>query len=82
MSCCDGAGGANCCSTEEATCCRPSVSLLLLRHCEKREEMEYKIEFVFSTGRLFVIVLEKRSNFAPNFNFELRVPLNRAVWEL
>ena len=29
-----------------------------------------------------VIVLEKRSNFAPNFNFELRVPLNRAVWEL
>ena len=31
---------------------------------------------------LIVIILEKRSNFAPNFNFELRVPLNRAVWEL
>ena len=29
-----------------------------------------------------VIVLEKRSNFAPNINFELRVPLNRAVCEL
>ena len=28
---------------------------------------------------LFVIVLEKRSNFAPNLNFELRIPLNRAV---
>ena len=29
-----------------------------------------------------MIVLEKRSNFAPNINFELRVPLNRAVCEL
>ena len=29
-----------------------------------------------------VIVLEKRSNFAPDINFELRVPLNRAVSEL
>ena len=31
---------------------------------------------------IYVIVLEKRSNFAPDINFELRVQLNRAVSEL
>ena len=30
----------------------------------------------------YVIVLEKRSNFAPDINFELREQLNRAVSEL
>ena len=30
----------------------------------------------------YVTVLEKRSNFAPNINFELGVSLNRAISEL